>query len=131
MGKLKEKVKHDHSLTNLLKVCIFAVVMMAPFFAVLLESLYMIVNKNAPTNYTGVQQDLFYNAVANLSTKTLFTWVTGTGMYTTINSVLTGLDFGPDNTLALLLTYWIIITLIYVLFDIIIEMFIKLTHLFN
>lgn len=128
MGELKKMLKHDHSLTNLLKVSIFAIVMMAPFFAVLLESLYMICNKNAPSNYTGVQQDLFYNAVANLSSKSLFNWTTGTAMYTTITAVLTGLDFEANNTLALLITYWILCTLIYVLFDIIIDMFTKITH---
>lgn len=128
MGELKKVLKHDHSLTDILKVCIFAIVMMAPFFAVLFECLYMVCNKNAPSNYTGVQQDVFYNALTNITTKTVFTWTTSTAMFSTISAVLTGLEFGSNNILAILLTYWILNTLIYVLFDIIIDMFVKLTH---
>ena len=122
--------KHDHHLTDLLKGVIFATIMLAPFFAVAVECLYMIVNKNAPTNYTGVQQDVFYNAIANLNTKAVFNWTNQTAMYTTIDNVCTNLEFGTGaDTIALLLTFWIINTIIYVIFDIVIGIFKKITHL--
>ena len=130
MEKLKNlKVKHKHSLTDYLKVLIFAVIMLAPFFAVATECLYMICNKSAPTNYTGTQQDVFYNAVNNITTKPIFSWTTSTGIYTTINSMCTGLDFGGSaNILSILLTYWSLNTAVYIVFDIVITLFTKLTH---
>lgn len=130
MEKLKKK--HNHLLTDILKFTIFAVIMLAPFFAVLTECLYMIVNKNAPTNYTGIQADVFYIAVDKIATKPIFTWTTNTGIYTPINAMLTGLDFGTStNTLAVLLTYWSLNTAIYIVFDIIIWAFTKITHFVN
>lgn len=130
MEKLKDlKIKHCHTLTDILKVLIFAIVMLAPFFAVMTECLYMICNKNAPANYTGVQQDVFYNAVANLSTKALFNWTENTGIYQAIYGLTNGLEM--QNTIALLLTYWTITTLVYIIFDIVIVIFTKITHIFN
>lgn len=49
--KLKE-LKHDHSLTELLKVLIFSILMLLPFFAVGTTSLYVICNKNAYQSYS-------------------------------------------------------------------------------
>lgn len=130
MGKLKDA--HDHALTQWLKVIIFGIVMLAPFFAVLTECMYMICNKNAPLNYTGTQQDVFYNAINNIATKPIFNWTINTGIYTTINAMTTGLDMGTGaNTLAILLTYWALNTAIYIVFDIIIVLFVKLTHFIN
>ena len=128
MGKLE----HDHKGTQILKVVIFSIIMLAPFLAVLTECLYMICNKNAPTNYTGTQQDVFYNAINNIATKQIFNWTTNTGMYTAINSMTTGLEFGTSaNTLGILLTYWTLNTGVYVIFDIVLWCFTKLTHMFN
>lgn len=130
MAQLEKK--HDHTMTKGLKAFIFCIVMLAPFIAVAVECLFMIQNPNAPTNYTGTQQNVFYNALNNIGTQSIFNWTTNTGMYTTISSVCTGLEFGTSaNTLAILLTYWIINTIIYIIFDIIIEMFIHLTHIFS
>lgn len=123
------KGKHKHCLTDFLKFAIFATVMLAPFFAVAVECLYMICNKSAPTNYTGTQQDVFYNAITNLTTKPIFTWTTNTGIYTAINNMCTGLDFGGSaNVLSILLTYWALNTGVYIVFDIVIVLFTKLTH---
>lgn len=50
--KIKE-LKHNHSLTDLLKVILFSIVMLLPFFSVLTRSLYVICNKNAYQSYSG------------------------------------------------------------------------------
>lgn len=132
MEKLKQKNKHDHTLTDWLKFGIFTIIMLAPFFAVLTECLYMIINKNAPSNYTGTPQDVFYNAINNLATKDIFNWTTSTGIYQSINAMTTGLNFGTSaNVIAILLSYWSLNTAIYIVFDIIIVMFTKLTHFVN
>ena len=122
------KTIHDHSLTDWLKWIIFAIMMLAPFFAIVIECLYLICNKNAPSNYNGVQQDLFYNAVANMCNKPLFNWTTDTGIYTTINAMCSGLQI-ENGALPILLTYWSFITLIYIVFDLVIGIFTKITHL--
>lgn len=130
MGKLEKK--HDHSLTDYLKAMIFAVVMLAPFFAVAVECLYMIFNKNAPTNYTGTPQDVFYNAITNITQQGIFNWTTTTGIYTPISAMTSGLDFGTaSNTLSILLTYWALNTAIYIVFDLILFCFVRITHFLN
>ena len=52
------ELKHNHSLTDLLKVILFSIVMLLPFFNVLTRSLYVICNKNAYQSYseTNVQK---------------------------------------------------------------------------
>lgn len=127
MGKLKEK--HDHKLTNLLKWFLFACIMCAPFFAVMFQCLYVVNNEAVATAYTGTQQNVFYEAIDQIGTQPIFNWTTGTAMYTTINGMTTGLDFGSGaNVLAILLTYWSLNTAVYIIFDIVIWAFTKLTH---
>lgn len=128
MQTIKGIGKHDHSLTDLLKIFVFSIVMMAPFIAIAVECLYMICNKNAPANYTGTQQDVFYNAVSNMCAKPLFSWTTQTGIYTPINAMCTGLEI-QSGALPILLTYWALMTAIYIVFDIVIKMFTYITHL--
>lgn len=128
----KLKIKHNHKLTDILKVCIFSIVMMAPLFAILTECLYIICNKSAPTNYaTGNPELVFYNAVEHLTTQNLFTWTENTGIYTTINTMFVGLEMPNNNALAIMLTYWMICMLIYLVIDIIVALITKMTHLFN
>lgn len=50
--KLSE-IKHDHSLTELLKVFIFSILMLLPFLSVLTRSMYVTFNKNAYQSYSG------------------------------------------------------------------------------
>lgn len=114
--------KHQFNAVKFTEWLLFIIIMIGPFIAILIESNYMIYNEQAPSNYTGVPQDVFYNAVNNVSTKTIFNWVTGTGMYATISSMLTGLDISV-NIFPLLLTYWMMNTLIFAVFDIIIKAF--------
>ncbi len=48
-------VKHNHSLTDLLKVLLFAIVMLLPFIDVAVRCLYVIANKNAYQSYSDVE----------------------------------------------------------------------------
>lgn len=45
-------VKHNHSLTDLLKILLFTILMLAPIGMVLSRCLYVIVNKNAKDSYS-------------------------------------------------------------------------------
>lgn len=49
------ELKHNHSLTDLLKVLLFALLMLAPIGSVLTRSLYVICNKNAYQSYSEVE----------------------------------------------------------------------------
>lgn len=63
--KLKD-LKHNHSLTDLLKVLIFSILMLLPFIAVGTRCLYVICNKNAYQNYSG-SNEIQYNDISNIS----------------------------------------------------------------
>lgn len=121
----KLKAKHDHSFTDKVKGMIFIIMLLAPLLAILVECMIAIYNPNA-TNTTNV----FYTAVSNMNSSTLFNWTTSTAIYAAINNMLTGLELGTGTTtLAILLTYWALMTAIYIVFDIIIFCFTKITHL--
>lgn len=250
MEKLKQKNKHDHLFTKILKVSIFALVMLAPMFAVAAKCMYVTFNKNAKESYygetineqltqnvdsnnfqnnnqytftfnrnddfyyTGVMlvnnvniisysnpseldnipiddiyqiyldfrvvrfyytnndyfsiniayrtgiisfylenssnitqgflqhltittyndysyiDNVFYYSVEQIGNEQIFSWTKNTGIYGAINTMTTGLGIDPtNNILAVLLTYWSLITAVYIIIDIVIEMFVKLTHL--
>lgn len=50
-------VKHNHSLTDLLKVLLFAIVMLLPFIDVFVRCGYVMFNKNAYQSYSGEQYE--------------------------------------------------------------------------
>lgn len=50
--KLSE-LKHNHSLTDLLKILLFAILMLAPIFSVAVRCAYVVCNKNAYQSYYG------------------------------------------------------------------------------
>lgn len=78
---------------------------------------------------TSTLDNVFYNAVDELANKPLFAWTKNTGIYSAINTMTKGLELGNNNVLAVLLTYWALMTAIYIVFDIIIFLFTKMTHL--
>lgn len=60
------EIKHNHSLTDLLKILLFSILMLAPFTSVAVRSLYVICNKNAYQSYsntTEVKTYLNYDSV--------------------------------------------------------------------
>ena len=46
-----EKQKHNHKITELIKICIFGLLMIAPLFASVSQMLYVTFNKNAKDSY--------------------------------------------------------------------------------
>lgn len=59
-------LKHNHSLTDLLKVLIFSILMLVPFLSVATRSLYVICNKNAKDSYS---QANLINQQSKITTK--------------------------------------------------------------
>lgn len=46
------KIEHDHKLTNLLKVSIFSILMLAPLISIVTRCAYVVCNKNAYLSYS-------------------------------------------------------------------------------
>ena len=61
-----EKPKHDHKLTDMLKVCIFSLLMLAPLIASCSQWLYATFNKNAYQSYSGTQTQYVQQKVENV-----------------------------------------------------------------
>lgn len=80
------------------------------------------------TYITETLDNAFYYAVDQMKDNELFSWTKNTALYTPINAMTSGLGITTD-AIAVLLAYWLYITLIYVVFDIVIELFTYLSHL--
>lgn len=82
---------------------------------------------NSNLNY---MDNVFYTATNELENSTLFNWTENTAIYTGITTMTNGMGI-TNTTIPLLLTYWSILTAVYIVFDIIIVMFTKLTHMIS
>ena len=72
--------------------------------------------------------NVFDYSVNELKNDQLFNWTQNTGIYTGVNAMTTGLGL-TDGTIAILITYWTLLSIIYVIIDIVLEGFVALTHM--
>lgn len=72
--------------------------------------------------------NVFTYAVNDIANNSLFNWTQNTAIYTGVNAMTTNLDI-VNPTIAILITYWTLLTIIYVIIDILLTGFIYLTHL--
>lgn len=72
----------------------------------------------------------FTYGISNLKNESVFNWTQNTAIYIPINAMCTGLGI-TENAISIMLTYWALMTAIYIIFDIVIVLFTKLTHLLN
>ena len=126
-------MKHDHKGTKKLKVILFASLMILPLAAVGTTCLITTFNKNTindeTENYKVV--DTFYYAVEETKNSPLFTWVENSPLTPAINSFTSVFNIQNDNYITYTLNYWLNITAMYVVIDIIVEGFTHITHIFN
>lgn len=80
-------------------------------------------------NYSFLDNAFTYG-IANLKNEAVFNWTKNTALYQPINAMCTGLGI-TEQAIAIMLTYWSLMTAIYIIFDIVIVLFTKLTHLLN
>lgn len=72
--------------------------------------------------------NVFEYSINKLEEEQYLTWTKNTAVYTGINAMTTGL--GITNTvIPMLIVYWFILTIIYIIIDIILTLFTKLTHM--
>lgn len=71
--------------------------------------------------------NVFTYSVNEMENDQLFNWTQNTAIYTGINTMTTGIGI-TQEAIPILLTYWFLLTVIYVIVDIIINTFTLLTH---
>lgn len=71
--------------------------------------------------------NVFTYSVNEMENDQLFNWTKNTAIYTGINTMTTGIGINQE-AIPILLTYWFLLTVIYVIVDIIINTFTLLTH---
>lgn len=72
----------------------------------------------------------FSYGVSQLSNDPIFNWTRNTRIYQPINAMVSGLEIEND-TLQIMLAYWSLMTAVYIVFDLIIFCFTKITHFIN
>lgn len=98
---------------------LYASIMFAPIFAVLVSCLYIVFNKNAiaPTNYN--IYDMFYYAVSEVNTMSLFSWARNTFLAQPILYITDLFNMPSNHEVITLLCYWLSISIIWLVFDLI------------
>ena len=72
----------------------------------------------------------FYYAIDQIKEETIFNWTKNTAIYSGINTM--NINLGINNeAISIILTYWLLMTAIYVIIDIVITAFTLLTHIFS
>lgn len=77
---------------------------------------------------SGSLDNAFYYGVEKMTESDLFNWTQNTAVYTGIKTMTDNLEI-QTPAIAILLTYWFILTIIYVIIDIVLKGFTTLTHL--
>lgn len=78
-------------------------------------------------NHYSFLDNAFYYAIEEIKNQNLFNWTKDTAIYTGVNAMCTGLAV-QDGALPILITYWTLMTAIYIILDIVIFVFKKITH---
>ena len=72
--------------------------------------------------------NVFEYATYQLTQSDLFKWTENTAIYSGVNAMTSGLGF-QNNIVPILITYWFLLTVIYVILDIVLACFTGLTHM--
>ena len=118
--------KHDHKITKIIKATLYAIIMLQPLIIISINVLPYIWNESNALSSI----DLYSQAEQLMIGNNIISWVNTTAIYTAINNMFTTLNVN-SQTIIYLLTYWLMITAIYIVIDIVIETFVYLTHWFN
>lgn len=123
--------KHDHKKTKDIKSKLFCITMLLPFIYLFSYFLIFALNENSiPTDSTIANE--LSTAIVNLNNWAPFKWATefSNPIRLTIYNLCEAFNIN-SGILVSLITYWITISIIYIIFDIIIEAVVYITHFFN
>lgn len=81
-------------------------------------------------NNTNTLDNAFYYATEKMTQSDLFNWTENTAIYTGVSAMCTQLDI-ETNVIPILIVYWFILTIIYVIIDIVLKCFTTLTHMIS
>lgn len=90
----------------------------------LLKSFSKKINYN---NYSYLD-NVFEYSLNKLEQEQYITWTQNTAVYTGVNAMTTGLGI-TQTVIPMLIVYWFILTIIYIIIDIVLALFTKLTHM--
>lgn len=91
-----------------------------------LISQYQTITETLYNNYSYLD-NVFDYSVNKLTTSELYTWTQQTAIYTGVQTMCTHLGIN-NSVIPLLLVYWFILTIIYIIIDIVLKLFTMLTH---
>lgn len=74
------------------------------------------------------QRNSFYYAISQVEEQPLFSWTKQTATYNTLKLVMSGFD-NPNNFIPVCITYMFMVTCVYLIIDIVIEMTTWITHM--
>lgn len=82
-------------------------------------------------NYIAQDMDnAFEYSVSKIADSQYYNWTQNTAIYTGVEAMTTGLGIS-GATIPILLTYWFLLTVIYIVIDIVINLFTYITHFLN
>lgn len=93
-----------------------------------------LVETNSPVRFymvsytSGKLDNVFEYSVTKVANDQIFSWTQNTPVYTGINAMCTQLGI-TGQAIPIILSYWLILTCIYVVIDILLKLFTLLTHL--
>ena len=79
-------------------------------------------------NKNSYLDNVFEYSVNELENSQLFNWTENTAVYTGVKAMTTQLQI-TGNVIPILITYWFLLTIIYVIIDIVLKLFTVLTHM--
>ena len=79
---------------------------------------------------TSTLDNAFYYGVNQMTKSELFNWTQNTAVYTGVKAMTDNLQI-QTPVVAILIVYWFILTIIYIIIDIVLGLFTKLTHFMN
>ena len=92
-------------------------------------TLFNLLNNNLLTyNKYSYLDNVFEYSINNIETNNLYNWTQNTGIYTGVSAMCTGMGI-TVNAIPIILTYWFLITAIYIIVDIVLWGFTAITHI--
>lgn len=88
------------------------------------------ITKSYLTDTTNTLDNAFYYATEKMTQSDLFNWTENTAIYTGVQTMCTQLEI-ETNVIPILIVYWFILTIIYVIIDIVLKTFTTLTHMLS
>lgn len=125
-------MKHDHKQTKKIKSSIFAFIALLPMIYFIFNALiYVFNNSSIDISLAQPNEPYIEYVLTNLQSSNIFAFCANSPFHQPIKNFISVFGLESDKLLHLYLIYISTMTCIYVVFDIIIECFTRITHLLD